>query len=611
MAPADRAELDARVGLLRRYVSFREDGKEFLMLGYDLLREVALEAGRRLEMGEGVFYLQREELFDALRGGEGQAQVVEERQRLHRAEGRVRLPAVIDAAAIDTLGEVPEVKHEGEGHKAFAISSGKATGRALILASPTDPRDLGTGYILVCPSTDASWTPLFVNAAGLVRECGGTLSHGAVVAREMGLPAVVLPGATRMFKEGETLHIDGRHGWVGLAAEKAPRTVDELPDPESTFVPRRLIPPPVGAKDRRAAKVRNWFAAVWTLFLLAFFLLPRERVWEPTLRLMDMVLWPIVRAIGKPGVVVLIAVLVGLVTLVLQRLMTDNARLLEAKKRAAALKKEADGLPEKSRRRGALLRLANPVALRTLGAAMVPVGILLGPMVMPFVWMQERIDPSVQVGKVGEGVQVVAMVEGEFTDPVTLHVAAPAAIDEATPAVRKLPAVRPVLERMLKNQKAKAAGDEAATQAMVAGAGDAGGGSGDAAGAAIMAKELETYLKAGFGPRGIRWRVLVPEGYAGTFAVNVAAERGGRGRGSSAARVVIGNVDAPAPAIVAGHGAVREVKVIYPRGEQPVFFRPLAFMGGKAGAWDMGWVWLYVAAYLPVLMVLRWALKVA
>ena len=91
----------------------------------------------------------------------------------------------------------------------MAVSAGESHGPARILRCPEEAGDLGRGYILVCPSTDPSWTPLFVNAAGLVLECGGTLSHGAVVAREMGLPAVVLPEATKLFREGEEIEYRG------------------------------------------------------------------------------------------------------------------------------------------------------------------------------------------------------------------------------------------------------------------------------------------------------------------------------------------------------------------------------------------------------------------
>jgi pyruvate,water dikinase len=91
-----------------------------------------------------------------------------------------------------------------------------AEGLALVLTEPTaTPAE--TGYILVCPSTDPAWVPLFVNARGLVMESGGTLSHGAIVAREFGLPAVAgLPGVQHQIQTGQRLRVDGGRGIVSV-----------------------------------------------------------------------------------------------------------------------------------------------------------------------------------------------------------------------------------------------------------------------------------------------------------------------------------------------------------------------------------------------------------
>ena len=70
-------------------------------------------------------------------------------------------------------------------------------------------------YILVCPSTDPAWVPLFIRASGLVMETGGILSHGAIVAREFGLPAVAgIPNALRQIQSGQRLRVDGTTGTV-------------------------------------------------------------------------------------------------------------------------------------------------------------------------------------------------------------------------------------------------------------------------------------------------------------------------------------------------------------------------------------------------------------
>ena len=322
---AQRREFDERLNLVRRYVALREDSKDFLMLGYDLLRDLAREAGRRLDIGDDTFYLTRDEVFDSLRVGFAPYHLIEQRKSSYQAESRLALPRVIDVQAIDMLGETPAVKPREGQYKALPVSSGESTGPARIVHSPTQAGDLGHGYILVCPSTDPSWTPLFVQAAGLVLECGGTLSHGAVVAREMGLPAVVLPEATKLFHEGEEIHVDGRGGWaepvrsdaarrcvagilpairgregVGKAGNanvpigslfyatqesgvpREPHALDisldvltgTLQTADDTFVPRNLMPPVAGRKDRKAARISRIFAVVWAIYLVAFFTLP-------------------------------------------------------------------------------------------------------------------------------------------------------------------------------------------------------------------------------------------------------------------------------------------------------------------------------------------------
>ena len=102
----------------------------------------------------------------------------------------------------------------GKGLHGDAVAAGVATGIARIVFDPRECGDLGTDYILVCPSTDPGWTPLFAGARGLVVERGGVLSHGAIVARDFGIPAVVCPQATSRLKDGDRLQVDGNRGEV-------------------------------------------------------------------------------------------------------------------------------------------------------------------------------------------------------------------------------------------------------------------------------------------------------------------------------------------------------------------------------------------------------------
>jgi rifampicin phosphotransferase len=99
----------------------------------------------------------------------------------------------------------------------IAASRGSATGPARVVLDPTGAH-LVPGEILVAPSTDPGWTPLFLTAGGLVMEMGGANSHGAVVAREYGIPAVVgVPNATATIATGEQLTVDGTRGLVTSA----------------------------------------------------------------------------------------------------------------------------------------------------------------------------------------------------------------------------------------------------------------------------------------------------------------------------------------------------------------------------------------------------------
>ena len=230
----------------------------------------------------------------------------------------------------------PPVVSTAASHQAFAVSSGVAAGPARIVHSPEQAGELGKGYILVCPSTDPGWTPLFVNAAGLVLECGGTLSHGAVIAREMNIPAVVLSGATSLFQDGESIVVDGRNGVVSRANQQNSESATAEPTAQDVHIAPELTPPVVGRFERRSAKLRNSCLVIWGIYLLAAFLLPQQWVYDPTMAVLDVLLWPVVRATGKVGMVIILAAGMAAATMVLQRLLTDNGRLREAKRRSGA-----------------------------------------------------------------------------------------------------------------------------------------------------------------------------------------------------------------------------------------------------------------------------------
>lgn len=445
----DKAAFQKLLAQVHRHLPWRENGKHHLMNGYQLLRDVALEAGRRLAINEAadVFLLSLSELRTSMATGFAPLHLIADRRAKRAALTGLHLPAVIDSSSINRLGETlaPE---PGSRPNAFAISPGVASGPVIVVFKPEDFKPTAPGYILVCPSTDPSWTPLFVQASAVIMERGGSLSHGAVVAREIGIPAVVVEGATRLYNEGEILTVDGRIGAVRREGE-----TDEPPsgeqDPLDSRIPPSLLPPPPSAKDQRATRIRNISLAVWAVFLAVAFLLPAASLKSPCFRLLDSVLLPAVDLIGRPALVALMAVFLGFYSMIGQRLLTDNRRLLLAKSRAASLRKEAKSLPQDCPRSRALLAAAAPVQTRVAMAALVPLCLILGPMVLSFLWLPERVDPSSWNPAPGTTVHLTAQVAGDHTGPVTLNAEAPLVIDKQTTASRTLPPIRSLLERQL------------------------------------------------------------------------------------------------------------------------------------------------------------------
>jgi pyruvate,water dikinase len=118
-------------------------------------------------------------------------------------------------------GEVITGRHKRENLPAnaiagLAVSSGTVEGRARVILN-IENADLAEGDILVTTFTDPSWTPLFLSTKGLVTEVGGLMTHGAVIAREYGLPAVVgVENATRLIKDGQRIRVNGTDGYVIL-----------------------------------------------------------------------------------------------------------------------------------------------------------------------------------------------------------------------------------------------------------------------------------------------------------------------------------------------------------------------------------------------------------
>ena len=211
-------QIESELDFTRRYMPFRETAKFYLMLGYEQIRRALVELDNRYELEGGIFYLEPTEL-ERLIGGEDFGNIIATRRTQRERMLQIEMPDVIFSDALEQIG-APVSIDAAETYTGIGVSAGVATGKARVLLTPSDVNPSDRDYILVCPSTDPAWTPLFLHAAGLVMERGGILSHGAVVAREYGVPAVVnIPNATQRIIDGQMLQVDGNKGTVSIAPE--------------------------------------------------------------------------------------------------------------------------------------------------------------------------------------------------------------------------------------------------------------------------------------------------------------------------------------------------------------------------------------------------------
>jgi pyruvate,water dikinase len=213
----------------------REDGIAEIGLGYPALRQMLHELGRRFaqagaidEAGD-IFWLEESEveaLVGSLERGdplESLAEPVRERKAAWKARKGATPPPQLPAGKRYMGFDMESVLAGGEGGvegniiKGAATSVGRVTARACVLHGPEDFDQMQPGHILVAGITTPAWTPLFAMAAGVVTDVGGPLSHGSIVAREYGIPAVLGTGlATKRIRSGQMITVDGSEGVVIL-----------------------------------------------------------------------------------------------------------------------------------------------------------------------------------------------------------------------------------------------------------------------------------------------------------------------------------------------------------------------------------------------------------
>lgn len=598
--PADAArELEHRVHLVHRYQCFREDGKHELMRGFDLLRDLLIEATRRLQPAENLALLTFEEMKQALLMGLAPLNLLHLRERKRKAESDIILPPLLTSEDLDTLGDPPEMEMFVGQRSGLAVSPGRHTGPVHIVMRPEEAGDMEAGYVLVCPSTDPNWTPLFVNAGGLILECGGALSHGAVVAREMGLPAVVIPGATRLLADGESVTVDGHRGWIA-PGRKDSESPEDIPDE----IPRTLIPPPPGAREFAGNRLRNRGLAFWGTFLIALFLLPDPWIFHPSLRIIDRLLLPLAATIGRPWTVALVSGFFACVCMAGQRFLTDTPRLREASLRAKALtaRNKTLALDAPSKRLAA--KMISGVNRRVLFSSFIPLAVLLGPMLLVFLWFGERLGPGMANPAPGVVAHVTASVDGDYTDRVELVYDPALNLDPQTPPVQHNPPIRTRLQQLrrewqqerdlthLKNWAERAAALETRE---------------------TLLNDLDHFLSENIPPHEMRWTLYTPLTEGGRYPLTLRAADGNELN----SYVVTGSLASPEPRelvdparplmqVVRGNNApLLEMRVAYAQNrvrDADVFARPFAFLGVR---WQTGWLGIYLIAYLPLMFFFR------
>jgi phosphoenolpyruvate synthase/pyruvate phosphate dikinase len=210
------------IGLLRSLAGYREYPKYAIISRYfEYKKALMQEAGRLVQANvilekEDIYYLGLEEIRESIRTQKADYQTINERKEAFRYFEKLTPPRVMTSD-----GEIMRGKHRHENLPAgaiggLAVSAGTVEGRARVILNMEDA-DLEPGDILVTAFTDPSWTPLFVSIKGLVTEVGGLMTHGAVIAREYGLPAVVgVDNATRLIRDGQKIRVHGTEGYIEI-----------------------------------------------------------------------------------------------------------------------------------------------------------------------------------------------------------------------------------------------------------------------------------------------------------------------------------------------------------------------------------------------------------
>jgi pyruvate,water dikinase len=217
-------ETKRMIDRVRTFIGYREYPKYGMVSRYFVYKQALLEEAERLVPAhvlreqEDIFYLTLSELQDVVRTHQVDQQLIRQREGAFRSYGALTPPRVLTSDGEVIAGAYRRDDLPAGVLVGLPVSAGTIEGRARVIMDIAQA-DLEAGDILVTAYTDPSWTPLFVAIKGLVTEVGGLMTHGAVIAREYGLPAVVgVEHATRLIRDGQRIRVHGTDGYVEILA---------------------------------------------------------------------------------------------------------------------------------------------------------------------------------------------------------------------------------------------------------------------------------------------------------------------------------------------------------------------------------------------------------
>ena len=215
-------EAKQMIRLLRNSIGYREYPKYGMINRYFVYKQALLKEAQQLVHAklihekEDIYYLTFEELHEVVRTHKLDYQIISQRKDEYKFYEKLTPPRVITSDGEIITGQYKRENLPADAIVGLPVSSGVIEGRARVILNMEDA-DLEEGDILVTSFTDPGWTPLFVSIKGLVTEVGGLMTHGAVIAREYGLPAVVgVENATKLIKDGQRIRVHGTDGYIEI-----------------------------------------------------------------------------------------------------------------------------------------------------------------------------------------------------------------------------------------------------------------------------------------------------------------------------------------------------------------------------------------------------------